>query len=70
MKICFQVFDRDAFRKRYNIDDRRKPISKAVYDTLSVNIAWRSQHEQDELVRKKEKFKQYFVNFWQEKISI
>ncbi|MEM1135443.1 MAG: hypothetical protein AAGI07_06345, partial [Bacteroidota bacterium] len=34
--LCFSLQTGELI-KRYDINDRRKPISKAVYDTLSVN---------------------------------
>lgn len=57
MKCCYQIFKDDTFRKRNSIDDRRKPISKSVYDTLSVNIAWLSDDERKLLLKKAEAFK-------------
>lgn len=57
MACCYQIFKDDTFRKRYNIDDRRKPISKSVYDTLSVNIAWLSDGERSLLLEKADAFK-------------
>lgn len=57
MKCCYQIFKDDTFRKRYNVSDRRKPISKSVYDTLSVNIAWLNDTEQSLLLKKARAFK-------------
>lgn len=57
MKCCYDIFKEDTFRKRYKLDDRRKPISKAVYDTLSVNIAWLSDEERKLLLKNAEVFK-------------
>lgn len=57
MKCCYEIFKKDTFRKRYKREDRRKPISKAVYDTLSVNIAWLSDEEQHLLLKNAEAFK-------------
>lgn len=57
MKCCYQIFKNDTFRKRYSVTDKRKPISKSVYDTLSVNIAWLSDEEQLMLLKKAEVFK-------------
>ena len=57
MKCCYAIFKKDTFRKRYNQEDRRKPISKAVYDTLSVNIAWLSDEERKLLLKNTEAFK-------------
>lgn len=50
MTCCYSIFQDDTFRKRLSEDDRRKPISKAVFDALSVNIAWLSDEERTELV--------------------
>lgn len=49
MKCCYHIFREDAFRKRLSENDRRKPISKAVFDSLSVNIAWLSDEDRAEL---------------------
>lgn len=57
MKCCYEIFKKDTFRKRYKREDRRKPISKSVYDTLSVNIAWLSDEEQLMLLKNAEAFK-------------
>lgn len=57
MKLSFDIFGNDAFRKRYNWEDGRKPISKAVFDTLSVNFAWLNSHEQDLLRKRKTEFR-------------
>lgn len=57
MKCCYEIFKKDTFRKRYSVTDKRKPISKSVYDTLSVNIAWLSDEEQLMLLKNAEAFK-------------
>lgn len=57
MKCCYEIFKTDAFRKKYSVTDKRKPISKSVYDTLSVNIAWLSDEEQLMLLKNAEAFK-------------
>lgn len=57
MKCCYEIFKNDAFRKKYSVTDKRKPISKSVYDTLSVNIAWLSDEEQLMLLKNAETFK-------------
>jgi len=61
MNISLQIFGDDAFRKRYNKDDSRKPISKSVFDSLSVNIAWLTKQEQDDLVLRSETFKEALI---------
>ena len=50
MQCCYDIFKEDAFRKRLDVNDRRKPISKAVFDSLSVNIAWLSDEERAKLI--------------------
>jgi hypothetical protein len=57
MILAFKIFGDDAFRKRYNKNDKRKPISKAIYDTLSVNFALLNDLERNELLIKKNVFK-------------
>lgn len=57
MKCCYEIFKKDTFRKRYKQEDRRKPISKSVYDALSVNIAWLSDEERKLLLKNTEAFK-------------
>lgn len=57
MKCCYEIFKNDAFRKKYSVTDKRKLISKSVYDTLSVNIAWLSDEEQLMLLKNAEAFK-------------
>lgn len=50
MECCYDIFKEDTFRKRFVIGERRKPISKAVFDTVSVNIAWLSDAQRRTLV--------------------
>lgn len=52
MTYCYKIFFEDTFRRRKSIYDRRRPISKAVYDSLSVNVAWLSDEERKILVKK------------------
>lgn len=67
MKCCYAIFKKDTFRKRYKQEDRRKPISKAVYDTLSVNIAWLSDEERELLLKNTEAFKAGMVHLFNNK---
>lgn len=39
MKAAFGLFEKDAFRKRYDMDAVRRPISKALFETWSVALA-------------------------------
>lgn len=67
MKCCYEIFKKDTFRKQYKQEDRRKPISKSVYDTLSVNIAWLSDEERKLLLKNTEAFKAGMIRLFNDK---
>ncbi len=64
MNCCYQIFKEDTFRRRYNHSDRRKPISKSVFDTLSVNIAWLSDEEQTTLLKNADEFRVRIIDLF------
>ena len=64
MKVSHTIFDNDAFRKRYVLNERRKPISKAVYDSISVNIAWLSKPDRIKLTNKKDLLKNKLIDLF------
>jgi hypothetical protein len=68
MNTSLRIFGDDAFRKRYKKDDSRKPISKSVFDTLSVNIAWLTKQEQEDLITKSDTFKDDLIILFNDKI--
>jgi len=69
MKLSFYLFGDDAFRKRYDYEDtRRRPISKAVYDTISVNLAWLSDEQQNVLKIKKNEFRSKLIKLFNDEI--
>ena len=51
MDVAYKIFDSDAFRKRYNVNDPRKPINKSLFETWSVNIAKLSEEDRAKLVK-------------------
>ena len=53
MRSARQIFDDDAFRKRYRAADRRKPVSKALLEAWSVGLARRTDSELKRLVKRK-----------------
>lgn len=70
MRCCYRIFQDDTFRKRNDNQHRRKPISKAVYDTLSVNVAWLTDVERNILIKRADEFKSGMMNlFNDEKFS-
>jgi hypothetical protein len=61
MKAAFEIFGNDAFRKRYNPEDQRKPINKALFETWSVNLAKQSEKGIAFLILDKERLKAKFA---------
>jgi hypothetical protein len=57
LNTAWAIFGNDAFRKRYNPVDPRKPINKALFDSLSVNFAKLTKDQCMKLIDKKEVFK-------------
>lgn len=62
MKLCKLIFGNEAFRKVYKSYDRLPPINKAIFDTLSVQIALLNVSERELLKAKKSEFKHGFKN--------
>lgn len=61
MYLALHIFKDDAFRKRYDLDDRRKPINKALFETLSVNFAKLNEEEYDIIWRRRKRFRKKFI---------
>jgi len=64
MKCSYQIFGVDTFRRRYNKEDARKPISKSVFDTVSVNIAKLSPSQRSVLVERKDEVKSSLIELF------
>jgi hypothetical protein len=61
LNTAFAIFGNDAFRKRYNLSDPRKPINKALFDALSVSFAKLSDEQCEKLICKKERFRKGLI---------
>lgn len=61
MKTAMSVFGNDAFRKRRGEYDRRRPINKALFESLSVWLAKCNDVERKKLVEKKNVMKRLFI---------
>lgn len=61
MNLAIQVFGTDAFRKRMDRADRRKPINKALFEVLSVYFAKMDDSQRMRLVARKEMFIDKFI---------
>jgi len=62
MQLSYDIFGNDAFRKRFDYNDVRKPITKALFDTISVNFAWLSDSQRKELLMRKDVLKTKLIN--------
>jgi len=49
MQCCYAMFGKHTFRKYSEMDSQRGRISKAIFDTVSVNIAWLSDEQRRKL---------------------
>lgn len=61
MKVAYEIFSNDAFRKRYHEHEKRKPLNKALFDSWSVNLAKLSNEELTPLISQKDKVKIHFI---------
>lgn len=62
MKLAFEIFGNDAFRKRFSRSDGRKPINKALFEVISVSFAKLNESDRNKLKENKENFKLRFIN--------
>lgn len=61
MRLAFEIFGNDAFRKRFNESDARKPINKALFEVISVLFAQLNEHQRELLKSRKMDFKIKFI---------
>ena len=62
MDAAYRIFGREAFRKRYGRDDtHRRPVSKALFDAWSVELAGCDPQEIERLVAKREQIIDRFI---------
>ncbi len=50
LDCCYHIFEGDTFRKK--LPNKRGPISKAIFDTLCVNVAWLTDEQRNTLEQK------------------
>lgn len=61
MTTATRIFSDDAFRKRRDIYDRRRPINKALFETLSVWLAKCSDEQRDRLIERRNIVQRLFI---------
>ncbi len=66
MQTANAVFGRHAFRKLYALNERRKPLSKALFEVWSVALAKLNDGERKELEKRKGKVVKEFIRIMNE----
>ena len=67
MTTAFEIFGKDAFRKRYHDNFARLPINKAVFEALSVNLARLSEDQTTALVKRGAQVREGFIALCQDR---
>ena len=62
MRASHAIFGNDAFRKRYHATESRRPISKALFETWTVNLDDLSEVQLVNLIHRRERLKAAFIN--------
>lgn len=62
MESAWALFEDDAFRKRYRLEDNRKPINKALFEAWSVALDKQSDVAIATLTERREDLKKGFVD--------
>lgn len=61
MKTAYAIWGDDSFRKRTNINDRRRPLNKTLFELVSVCFAKLSQVDCDDLIKLRHQVKSEFI---------
>lgn len=61
MNAAYSIFSDDAFRKRYDVSQRKLPFNKALFETWSVNLGRLDDRSLQTLIERKELVKNKFV---------
>jgi Protein of unknown function DUF262 len=61
MRIAYDLFGNDAFRKRYRATDSRKPINKALFEAWAVNLDALEDGEVRILVERRAQLREGFM---------
>ena len=66
MCAASDIFGRYAFRKRISMHDRRRPVSKALFESWSVQLARCSPEQMRVLIKKREDVQRRFIQLMSE----
>lgn len=67
MTTAIKIFGQDAFRKRANLEDRRRPINKPLFEVISVLFSKLTDEERNLLIERKDSFKERFMKLNRER---
>ena len=70
MKAAHQIFDNDAFRKRYSAEASRSLVNKALFESWAVNLSVLSDSKIQQLIDKKEQLKEKFIQLMNEETPV
>lgn len=62
LNTAYSIFGNDAFRKRFNMDEPRKPINKALFDSVSTSLSKLSEEQCQILIERKAKFRKKLMD--------
>ena len=67
MRVAREIFSDEAFRKKYSNDETwRKPINRALFESIAVNIAKMTEKQQRRLVTRRKRVLTAFVSLMNE----
>jgi len=61
MKTATQIFGNDAFRRRYQAEDKKKPLNKTLFEVWAVLLSKLTPEQQQTLIHHAEQVKQDFM---------
>ncbi|MEQ8188766.1 MAG: DUF262 domain-containing protein [Candidatus Eremiobacterota bacterium] len=62
LRTAWNIFGNDAFRKRYDKSDKRKPVNKALFETWNVALCKLEEDEIETVIERKDILKEEFIN--------
>ncbi|MEQ8222101.1 MAG: DUF262 domain-containing protein [Candidatus Eremiobacterota bacterium] len=62
LRTAWNIFGNDAFRKRYDKSDKRKPVNKALFETWNVALCKLEEDELETVIERKDILKEEFIN--------
>jgi len=61
MNAAFEIFEKNAFRKRFQSGASRMPINKALFESISVSLSEMNQEQIERLIKNKHSVQKDFI---------